>query len=218
MSYPKHAAAVAYLRHCLPVHEQPDGSNRGPLQVHAPDGGVDLFQTHDFVAGVGYAWCVCTWLAALDHAGLAWPYRSPGAYAQGNYARAHGFAVEPHKLIPGDGCVWRIGSGHLSTFLSYDAKRGTIATIDGNVSNRVALRERSVSALHTGIHVPEKARTMPKAPAPFWVIATSESGHRQLLFTKYATEKRVLSKILPPLIKRYGKAGITVTKGGVRKQ
>lgn len=216
--YPKHAEMVAYLQHCLVVHEVPDGSNRGPVQIHRPDGGVDVFQAHDFVAGVGYAWCVCTWLAGLDYAGLKWPYRSPGAYAQGNYARKHGLARPVTELIPGDGCVWQIGAGHLSTFLSYDPRREMVKTIDGNVSNRMGLRERHVSLLHTGIHVPEDPKLLPpKEPKPFWVIATSENGHRQLLFTKFATEKMILNKILPPLVKRYGKAGVTITKGGVRK-
>lgn len=218
MNAPKHAAAVAYLRHCLPVHESPDGSNRGPIQVRKPVGGVDVFQQHDFVAGVGYAWCVDTWLAALDQAGLKWVYRSPGAYAQANWARTHGFARPPGGLIPGDGCVWKIGSGHLSTFLRYSPNRGVIQTIDGNVGNRVQICERPVHLLHTGIHVPEDVSApQPKPPEPYWVIATSESGHRQLLYTKFATEKQILG-VLPRLLAKHGKAGVTITRGGVRKK
>ncbi len=214
-AYPRHDRLVAYLEHCLPVHEQPNGTNRGPIQVRKPDGGVDLFQTHDFVNGGGYAWCVCTWLAAADEAGLRWAYKSPGAYAQAAYASAHGYAQPLGALIPGDPIVWRVGAGHLSTFLSYDKRTGMVQTIDGNVSNRVAYRHRPASLIHTAIHVPEQ-HAPPPAPEPFWVIATSENGHRQLLYTKFATEKTVLG-VIPRLLAQHGRAGITVTRGRPRR-
>lgn len=217
-AYPLHDRALAYAVHCLGVREQPDGSNHGPIQRTHPDGGVDYFEQHDFVPGGGYPWCVTLWLTSWAvGAGHPLPYLSPSAHGQGDWARKNGRAVPVDQLIPGDGCDWSIGSGHLSMFERYDAKTRTVHTVDGNWQNQVQRVAHPLATLRTGIHVPE-AKPAPPVPQPFWVIATSHNGHRQLLFTKFATEAFVLNKILPPLIKRYGKAGITITRGGVRQK
>lgn len=216
MSFPRHDAAVKYALHCLGVREIPDGSNRGNIQVTLPDGGVSFFEKHDFVAGEGYAWCVCFCLTAWEvGAKQKLPYLSPGAHAQGDYWKSHGHAVPIAQLIPGDLVDWNEGSGHMSMFERLDG--GTVHTIDGNYGNKVTRATHPARNIRTAIHIPENPAHLPPAPPePFWVIATSVNGHRQLLFTKYATEKMVLNKILPPLVKKYGKAGITIKRGGVK--
>ena len=208
--YPKHEKALAYAIHCLGVHEVPDGSNRGPVQVSNPQGGVDFFETHDFVNGGGYPWCVTLWLTSWAEAGHPLPYKTPSAHAMGDWARKHGWAVTVDHLVPGDGCDWNEGSGHLSMFEKYDPATGLVHTIDGNWENKVMRATHPVSHLRTGIHVPETG-VAPPAPKPYFVIATSAGGHRKIVFSRYAHQKKVLG-VLPRILKRYGKNGVTVTR------
>jgi hypothetical protein len=210
VSYPRHQKAHDYAVHCLGVHESPARSNHGPIQVSNPQGGVDFFETHDFVAGNGYAWCACFWLTCWAEAGHTIPYRSPGAHALGDWARKAGWAKPINQLIPGDGCDWNEGSGHLSMFERFDAATGLVHTIDGNWGDKVQRATHTVGGLRTGIHVPETG-VQPPAPKPYWVIATSVNGHRKILFTQYATKKRILG-LLPRLLHRYGVTGVTVTR------
>ncbi len=216
--YPLHEKAFAYVEHCLGVHESPAHSNRGPIQVHKPEGGVSYFEQHDFLLGEGYAWCVTLDLTAWEvGAKHPLPYKSPSAHGQGDYWRKHGHAVHAADLIPGDLIDWNVGSGHMSMFEKIQG--GMIHTIDGNSADMVRRCQRSIGLVRTAIHIPEDPAKLPPPPEkkPFWVIATSENGHRQLLFTKYAAESFILKTILPPLVKKYGKAGITITRGGVKQ-
>lgn len=210
VTYPKHNKALTYARHCLGVRESPFGSERGPLQVRNPDGGVDFFQAHDFVAGFGYPWCAAFWLTCWEEAGHIFPYRSPSAHALGNWANQHGWARSIQYLIPGDGCDWNEGSGHISMFESYDHVHGLVHTIDGNWNNQVSRATHRVGNLRVGIHVPETG-VKPPAPKPYFVIATSVNGHRKVLFSQYATQKKVLG-ILPRLLKHWGMNGITIKR------
>lgn len=218
-TYPLHNKAYEYAKHCIGVHESPMGSNRGPIQVTSPNGGVDLFQEQDFVPGGGYAWCVDTWLAAWAlGANHPFPYLSPGAYALADWAKSHGLTKPITELIPGDGCVWREGSGHLSMFESYDPSTGLVHTIDGNWGDRVQRATHKVSDLYAGIHVPEDP-SFPHTitPKPYFVIATSVNGHKKILFSKFATQKKVLG-ILPRLLTKYGKNGITIKRSMKKKK
>lgn len=208
ITYPKHDKALAYARHCLGVHET--YRDRGPIQVTNPNGGVDFFQSHDFVAGYGYPWCAAFWLTCWAMAGKAFPYRSPSAHALGDWARQHGWAKPIHDLVPGDGCDWYEGSGHVSLFESYNPNTGVVTTIDGNWNNRVARATHRASNLRVGIHVPETGVT-PPAPKPYFVIATSVNGKRKVLFSQYATQRKVLG-ILPRLLRRWGANGITIKR------
>ncbi len=208
-TYPKHNAAVTYAIHCLGVHESPLDSNRGPLQVRNPDGGVDFFEAHDFVAGNGYPWCASFWLTCWEEAGKKFPYLSPSAHALGDWAKKNGWSKPLGNLIPGDGCDWNEGSGHISMFESYDAANGLVHTIDGNWNDRVSRATHKASNLRVGIHVPETG--VASAPKPYFVIATSVNGHRKVLFSKYATQKKVLG-ILPRLLTRWGMNGITIKR------
>lgn len=209
-AFPKHEKALAYASHCIGVHEVPNGSNRGPIQVSNPSGGVSFFQEHDFVPGGGYPWCATLWLTAWDEAGHPFPYKSPSAHGLGDWARKNGWAKPINDLVPGDGCDWNEGSGHLSMFESFDPKTGIVHTIDGNWDNRVQRATHKVGSLRTGIHVPEKG-VAPPAPKPYFVIATSVGGHKKILFSQYAHEKKIRG-ILPRLLHRWGANGITIKK------
>lgn len=209
-TFPKHEKAHAYAEHCIGVHESPNGSNRGPIQVSNPNGGVDFFQTHDFVAGGGYPWCAAFWLTCWAEAGHSFPYKSPSAHALGDYARKHGLVKTIHELIPGDGCDWNEGSGHISMFERFDPSTGLVHTIDGNWDNKVMRATHKVANLRTGIHVSETA-VLPVPKDPYFTIATSVNGHKKILFSKRATEKKVLG-ILPRLVHRFGASGITVKR------
>jgi len=210
---PRHAAAHAYAVHCLGVHEAPDGTNRGPIQVADPQGGVDFFEQHDFVAGVGYPWCVTLFLTAWAvGAKHPLPYLTPSAHALGDWARKQGWAKTIRDLIPGDGCDWNEGSGHFSMFESFDPKTGLVHTIDGNWNNRVQRATHKIASLRTAVAIPETHRVRKPKP-PLWTVATSASGHKVVLFSQRATETAFLKTILPPLVHRYGKAGLTIRKG-----
>jgi hypothetical protein len=209
--FPKHEKAYLYALHCLGVHENPMRSNRGEVQVYNPSGGVDFFEDHDFVAGNGYAWCVDLWLTSWAvGAKQPFPYLSPGAYAIGNWAKKNGMAKPISQLVRGDGCVWREGSGHLSMFESYDQSKGLVHTIDGNWGDKVTRVIHKVSDLYVGIHVPETAVKV-SVPKPYFVIATSVNGHKKILFSKYATRRKVLG-ILPRFLVKYGVNGVTIRR------
>ena len=214
--YPLHEKAVAYLLSQQGVHESPWGSNRGPIQRAFPRGGVDYYEDHDFLAGHGYPWCVTTWLTAWAVAGKPIPYKTASVYAMLNWARGAGWAVSARNLVPGDGVAFNIGSGHWGTFLRWEGDM--IVTIDGNTSDQVAIRKRPHHQVAGGVHVPEvAAKPVKPLPEPFWVITTSENGHKKMVFTKFATEKKVRG-MLPKLLAKYGKNGLTIKRGGVRKK
>lgn len=214
--FPQHAKAIAYLRPLVEVvHEQPMGSNRGPVQHTSPTGGVDFFQQHDFLAGVGYPWCVDTWLTAWEvGAGRKLPYRTAGAYEMLRWAKQVGWFKASADCVPGDALVFQVGAGHLAT-LEAQAGPDFVKTIDGNHGNKVARATRPRSTCLGGIHVPEDKAPDPPAPMPFWVIATSVDGHRKLVFSQFATEKTVLG-LLPRLVVKYGRSGVTITRGKPR--
>lgn len=208
VTYPKHDKALTYAKHCIGVHET--SRDRGPIQVTNPNGGVDFFCEHDFVNGVGYPWCAAFWLTCWEIAGKPFPYKSPGAYALGDYARKQGWVKSITSLIPGDGCVWNEGSGHISMFESYDAKNGLVHTIDGNWNNGVYRAIHKLRNLRVGIHVPETG-VAPPPPKPYFVIATSVNGKRKLLFSKFATDKTVAG-MLPKMLVKWGVNGITIKR------
>lgn len=209
-THPKHAKAHAYAVHCIGVHESPARSNRGPLQKHNPNGGVDFFQEHDFVDGHGYPWCASFFLTCWDEAGHKLPYGSPSAHQLGDWARRAGWAKGVNDLIPGDGCDWSEGSGHFSMFERFDHATGLVHTIDGNWGDQVQRATHRVGLLRTGVHIPEGA-VPPPAPHPYWTVATSVNGHRKLLFSKRATQKRVLG-LVPRWLKNHGGGGVTIRR------
>jgi hypothetical protein len=212
-NFPLHDRALAYAISQIGVHEV--GRNRGPIQRTNPRGGVDYYQEHDFLEGVGYPWCVDFWLTAwAEGAKHPPPYKTAGAYAMLNWARGAGWAIPSAGLLPGDGVVFNVGSGHLAVFERWEG--GYIHTVDGNHNDQVARASRPHSLVAGGIHVPEAFHAPVHVPKPYWVIVGSERGRRVLVFSKFATQKTVLG-VLPRLLAKYGKHGITVTRGGERK-
>lgn len=166
------------------IHETPAHSNRGP-----GDPGVSFFEQHDFVAGEGYPWCVCTVLTAYALSGHPLPYLTPGAWALLAWHEQHtpSWVVHaPNKLKPGCICVWNEGSGHASVFKSYDAASKVIVTVDGNWNDRVTDPvEHPVSQLRGAIIVPDIPQQHPKkiTKPPMFDLATSHNGHIQIVAT-----------------------------------
>ena len=184
--YPKHDKAVDSALHDLGVHEQPMGSNRGPR--------VQVYQHATWLGGSGFPWCVAAWLYWTLHAGLNMPYHGAGAYALLDWARKVGWDVPLNRAMPGDAVIFNVGSGHCAMFLSLHGS--TVKTVDGNVSDSVALRERPVSLVRGCVHVPEapqtraapaRTQTTPAAKAPTFEVVSSESGHKRVIFNGKAS-------------------------------
>lgn len=206
MSYPKHQAAVRIAAGEVGTRENPMGSNSGWR--------VRQYQAATFLGGTGWPWCAAFTCWVWEHAGHKLPYRTASAYGMLSWARGAGWAKASHDLTPGDLVVFNVGSGHIAIFERWDGD--TIHTIDGNHLNMVARASRHRSTVAGGIHIPETPVAPPKpVPKPYWVIATSESGHRKLIFSKFATEKTILG-LLPRLLAKYGRQGITITRGKER--
>lgn len=206
--YPLHDKALHAAIGELGVTEHPMGSNSGQR--------VREYQAATFLGGTGWPWCsgFCCW--SWERAGRPLPYKTASAYGMLNWARGAGWVRPSSALVPGDLVVFNIGAGHIAMFERWDGS--TIHTVDGNHMNAVGRAARSHSLVAGGIHIPEAAYVPPKpVPKPYWVIATSESGHRVLVFSQFATEKTVLG-LLPKLLAKYGKHGITVTRGKERGQ
>lgn len=205
MSYPQHDAALAYARKQIGVREDPMGSNSGQL--------VNFYQAHDFLPGGGYPWCASFVLTCwAEGAKKPLPYRTASAYGLLTWARGAGWAKPSTRLIPGDLVVFNVGSGHVAMFERWEGP--FIQTVDGNHNDAVGRALRPHSDVAGGIHVPENPVSRP-APEPYWVIATSESGHRKLLFSRFATEKAVLG-LLPRWFAKYGVNGVTIKRGRER--
>jgi hypothetical protein len=200
------------------IHESPAHSNRGP---GVP--GVSWFESHDFVAGDGYPWCVTMCLSAYAECGHPLPYRTPGAWALLAWHQAHtpGWIVTaPAKLKPGAICIWKEGSGHASIFKSYDATAKTITTIDGNWNDAVQQAVHPVAMLKGAIVVPDTAKQVVpvvKAKPPMFDLATSHNGHVQIVATNtgpvifkraaaFALNKANLGKTFA--VRRHGKTSI----------
>ncbi len=221
LTYPKHTGALAYARTQIGVNEVRSAengwrSNRGPIQRSNPRGGVDYYQEHDFLAGVGYPWCVSFALTCWEQGARdALPYRTAGAYDMLNWARRVGWARSSKDCIPGDLIVWNIGSGHLSVLEGQNANM--LTTIDGNSSNRVQRVNRSRVLVRGGVHIPEKPAGPVYVYEPFWVVTTSVNGQKRVVLSQFATRKRFLG-MFARLALKYDRNGMTIRRGGTRKR
>ena len=212
--YPKHEGAVSYARSQLGVYET--SSNRGGIQRTNPRGGVDYYQEHDFLAGIGYPWCVSFALTCWEEgAGYRLPYRTAGAYDMFSWAKRVGWARNSGDCQPGDLIVWNIGAGHLS-MLELNSVSALI-TIDGNSSNRVQRVTRSRSQVRGGIHIPEQPAGPVYVYEPFWVVTTSVNGKKRVVLSQFATRKRFLG-LFARLALKYDRKGLTIRRGGTRKR
>lgn len=198
MTDPAHQAALAWARARLGEHEQPPGSNSGRFVIEC--------QRATWLAGTRWPWCVAFCLRAWEATGNPLPWRGAGAWALLAWAQKAGWAVELGQAVPGDLVVWSFGSGHASVLeLPYSETAPRVRTIDGNVDDRVARRERPSSLVRGVVHV--KPTHQAKARPPLFEVATSASGHRKLLLVG---GRRKVGRQLARLFNRYG--GITVRR------
>jgi uncharacterized protein (TIGR02594 family) len=151
--------------------ESPRGSNTGPR--------VRQYQAATWLGGTNWPWCL-----AYVH----WCYRQAGRPITENLG-AGSWAFHDERVKagwgtiapkPGDIVTWNFGSGHTSLYLSRSGD--TVKTIDGNVSDKVAIVTRKKSQVRGYIHVPEKHGKKKRKPVLFEVV-TSASGTKQVVFT-----------------------------------
>ena len=206
MSFPIHEKVVRIASGEIGVHEEPMGSNSGPR--------VRQYQRATFLGGTNWPWCAAWVCWVWKQAGHPLPYPTASAYGMLDWAKRAGWVIPSKQLTPGDPVVFNVGSGHVSIFSHW--KGDTIHTIDGNHFNAVLKAARPHHLVAGGIHVPERMHHNVHVPKPYWVIAGDEHGKRVLLFSKFATEKQVLG-LLPRLLAKYGRHGITIQRGDERK-
>lgn len=197
-----HAKALAWVTGNIGQHEVPMGSNRGPF--------VQSCQAATWLKGTGWPWCVACWIKAWTVAGYKLPYLGAGAYQMFDWYKANlpAWVVPIERAKPGAACIWNEGAGHCSMLKSYDAKTRLVTTVDGNVSDSVAIRTRPVSMLRGVIDPPEHAPPPPvKAKPPVFEVVTSAAGHKVI----YVSGVKAISNKLPQILKRYGK-GIIIRR------
>jgi hypothetical protein len=203
--HPQHAAALEFARRELErgVREEPPRSNTGPR--------IRWYQRHTWLAGTRWPWCVAFFLTAwAEGAGRKLPYPTAGAYDLAKWARAHGWVSDAKHATPGDGVVFKIGTGHIGLLEHVNLAAGNVTTIDGNVSDRVGRHTRPLSTVHTFVHVPEtpKSAPDPKPPAkPVYEVVTSASGHAKVV---YVSGSKAVSRKLGAILNRYG--GVTIRR------
>jgi CHAP domain-containing protein len=195
-----HDKVVEWAKSEIGTQEIPLGSNRGPK--------VEWYQSHDWLAGVGYPWCVCFFLTAwAEGAHKPLPIPTPGAHDFFARYKKLGWAVDRHKVTPGDAVIWNVGSGHLSMFLRFEGN--IVVTVDGNVSDRVMIRKRNISLVRGFIHVPEvHVAVAPKIP--LFTVTTSVNGHRKMVLTRKTY--KAIAKVMPKLVAKYNSITITRSK------
>jgi len=181
------------------VHEVPPHSNRGPR--------VSYYQTFDFLAGGGYAWCVSFFQAAWANAGHPLPYKTAGAHDLGNWARKEKWATSLDNLIPGDGIDFNIGTGHFAMYL--DHTKTKVQVVNGNVSDAVRESTFDRSKIRVCMHIPEVHNIPPKKP-PLFIVTTSINGHSQVIVTQRTWKK--IAPLLPRIIKNRGWNGFTIKR------
>lgn len=190
MSYPKHEKALRSALADVGVHEQPMGSNTGPRIV--------VYQHATWLAGTRWPWCCAFILYHQLRGGLTMPYKGAGAYALYAWAEKQGWTVPAKQAIPGDTVVFNIGAGH-AAMLQERVRALSVKTVDGNVSDRVDLRERPLTLARGFIHIPEQAVTppVPVPKPPMFEVVRSVSGHQQVIFNgKASTIGRKLPRFL----------------------
>ena len=203
MTTPVHDKAVKWGMHEYhnKVHEVPMHSNLGPR--------VEYYQTFDFLAGGGYAWCVCFFLASWANAGHPMPYKTAGAYDMDNWARKHGWSQPLVNLIPGDGVCINVGSGHYCMYL--DHTKTEVETLNGNVHDSVDIVRWKRSDIRGCMHVPEIINVPNKAKKPpLYVVTTSVNGHSKVIVTQRTYDK--IKPLLPRILKNRGWNGFTIKR------
>lgn len=196
LKYPKHDAALASALKDIGVHEEPMGSNTGQR--------VRTYQAATWLGGSFWPWCAAFCCYHAEQAGFKLPYRGAGAWAWYDWAKKSGWACTPAQAVPGDFVVWNFGSGHMS-MLRAPVTGQTVATVDGNVSDSVALRERPLSLVRGFIHIPEKATTTPPAKPPVFEVVGAENGHKKI----YVSGARAVGRKIPQILANHP-LGVTI--------
>lgn len=191
-TFPKHTAAVASFLKDIGVHEEPMGSNTGARVI--------TYQHSTWLGGTGWPWCVAACCYFAQQAGFTLPYRGAGAYAWLDWARKVGWALtsaQYQQAIPGDFVVWNIGEGHMSMLRSSVGSDHIVHTVDGNVSDSVAIRDRPLSLVRGFVHLPEQPVTPPPpARPPVFEVATGESGSKVIYVSGARAIGRNLGRFL----------------------
>jgi hypothetical protein len=178
-TYPKHAATVSYAESKVGQREEPLGSNTGVF--------VRFCQRHTWLGGTKWPWCRGFNLTVIkEGGGFTYPDGSAGAWDALDRARKRGWALalgEYGKAIPGDEVIWNIGSGHASILKGLSVRGGAayVQSVDGNVSDSVADRERPLSLVRGFIHWPEAPVFAYAVKPPRVQVVGSASGTRKLV-------------------------------------
>lgn len=180
------ARALTVAEGELGVREQPARSNSGPR--------VREYQAATWLPGTGWPWCAafCCW--AYKQAGYVFPDRSAGAWDLVDRAVRNGWGVTVTAATarPGDLVAFRAGSGHVALFARYDARAGTVHTVDGNVSDMVARRERPVGQVYRIVAVRgDRGVPTPPSPRPMWEIVRGEGDRARVVFTSRSLDATI---------------------------
>lgn len=186
--------------------ESPVGSNTGPFVLQC--------QRATFLAGTRWPWCAAFIAFVAEQCGVKLGYPSAGAHDLADHYVRAGYSVTLADAKPGDIVDLNIGSGHTAIIVSHDRTHGVLHTIDGNWNDRVSEVEHPVSQVRhiwriPGVSVAQPPVHTPKFP-PF-VVATSASGHRKILF-RARRKKRLLSWLGVHNLALLAPNGITITR------
>lgn len=189
-------------------HEVPMGSNSGPF--------VEACQHDTFLGGTGWPWCAAHVCRVAKDCGVPLAYNGAGAHDIADHHTASQQTVASAK--PGDVCDWNEGTGHTS-ILKEKTSATTWTTVDGNWGDAVAVAQHSVASLRKVWRIPgvSDAPASPPRPVPVFVVTTSASGHRKVLFVtkiaghREAAKRRVARWVVRHSIGRF-KNGITIKR------
>lgn len=208
------AAIVSRARSYLGQHENPMGSNRGTF--------VQECQAASFLGGTGWPWCAAfvDKVCAAEGVSLA-PNNSAGAHDLADRHRAN-WVLDHALWEPGMVVDYNEGSGHTGVLTGVDRAAGTVTSCDGNWSDAVVEHTMPISIIRAVWKIPGvtyaggSAPPVVAKPTPVWVVATSASGHRRILFiTKVANggKHRVTRWFLRHSLARVAPNGITIRRG-----
>lgn len=127
--------AVAYALSQVGVHESPWGTNRGK----------DVHRYQSSTGNYNVAWCASFYWYCWQRAGYRGPTSAGAWYSTDNI----GVRQTIRTAKPGDGVSFNVGDGHIGLLLSVNWRTQKVKTVDGNTSDQVAVRERSISSIHS---------------------------------------------------------------------
>jgi uncharacterized protein (TIGR02594 family) len=138
------AKALAVARQEIGTAEDPPGSNRGPR--------VNEYQGGD----KGQYWCAHFVSWCFEQSGGSPFGHEPSVAELRRWAEGKGKYVTAGSAAPGAGDVFtmqrrdkagKVVGGHTGFIQSYDAKKNTVRTVEGNISDKVGELTRSVASL-----------------------------------------------------------------------